>query len=301
MKPHTRRQSQAEPRHLLVVGMHTQEGMPQIKRILFPVDFSPASSGAARYAEALAGRFQAEIMLMHIVGPGEHNPPEALMPRRREQLNQFAKGDLRYFSTRIECKTGSDPAAAIEDAAKSWGADLIMIPTHGLGVFRRLLLGSVTAKVLHDAECPVWTSVHAELAPPLENVHCRKVLCAVDLSPRSRSILEWAAWLAKEYGADLGIVHAAAPWPPAYYTGEGIFSEAITDEGASMVNALKIDIGIEGEAFVGAGEPSQIVAGAVKEFGADLLVIGRHSGVSQYLGQHAYAIIRNSPCPVISI
>ncbi|HVY93331.1 MAG TPA: universal stress protein [Bryobacteraceae bacterium] len=277
--------------------------MPQIKRILFPVDFSPACSGAARYAEALAGRFQADITVLHVVGDGEHNLAETLIPQRKEKLNQFAAGDLRYFSTRVECQTANDPAAAIVSEAKRSDADLIMIPSHGLGAFRRLLLGSVTARVLHDAECPVWTSVHAETAPTLENVHCRKVLVAVDLSPRSRRIVEWAAWIAKEYDAELGIVHAAAPWPPAYYSGEAVFTEAIMNEGTNLVNALKTDIGLEAEVFTGAGEPAQIVAGAAAEFGADLLVIGRHSGseTSHYLGQHAYSIIRSSPCPVISI
>jgi nucleotide-binding universal stress UspA family protein len=41
------------------------------------------------------------------------------------------------------------------------------LPTHGLGAFRRSLIGSITAKVLHDAECPVWTGVHLAQAPPL--------------------------------------------------------------------------------------------------------------------------------------
>src|SRR6185312_8650208 len=166
--------------------------MPQIQRVLFPVDFSPACFGAARYVEALARRFGAEVMLLHIASPGGHNRPDDLLARRRDQLNKFAAGDLRYFSTCIQCMTGDDPASDIQSAAKAWNAGLIMIPSHGLGTFRRLMLGSIAAKVLHDAECPVWTSVHAENAPSPESIHCRKILCAVDLSPRSLSIISWA-------------------------------------------------------------------------------------------------------------
>src|SRR3569833_4624592 len=76
--------------------------VPQIKRILFPVDFSPACLGAARYVEALAGRVEAEVMLLHVVQPGAHSRAEDLLTSRRDQLTAFGTSDLRYFSTRTE-------------------------------------------------------------------------------------------------------------------------------------------------------------------------------------------------------
>ena len=60
-----------------------------------------------------------------------------------------------------------DASEVITKYAAEHGTDLIMMPTHGYGVFRGLLLGSVTAKVLHDAVCPVWTAVHVEETPPI--------------------------------------------------------------------------------------------------------------------------------------
>src|SRR5207245_2957797 len=53
-----------------------------------------------------------------------------------------------------------DPAAEITHYAEKNQVDLIMMPTHGYGRFRNMLLGSVTAKVLHDAHCPIWTAAH---------------------------------------------------------------------------------------------------------------------------------------------
>ena len=194
--------------------------MPQIKRILFPVDFSESCCGAARYVEAFAGHFEAEIVLVHAVGNGEHTVAEELLPGRSKQLSAFLATELKYFTTRREIGTG-DPLDVIFAAAQSSNPDLIMLPTHGLGYFRRHLLGSVTAKVLHDFQCPVWTSVHAETAPALEDLHLRRILCSVDLTASSRKILEWAGWMAGEFGADLGIIHvtadiagAAAGWLP---------------------------------------------------------------------------------------
>src|SRR3981189_1517415 len=61
-----------------------------------------------------------------------------------------------------------DPAREITDFARKQRVDLIMMPTHGYGPFRSLLLGSVAAKVLHDAECPVWTAAHAD-EPPMRS------------------------------------------------------------------------------------------------------------------------------------
>ncbi len=278
--------------------------MSPIKKILFPVDFSDGCRGAARYVEAFAGRFEARIMLLHVVGRGDILPEE-LLPVRQAQLDAFLAGELKYFTTERLCVAGDDPAREIAAAAARWHPDLIMMPTHGTGIFRRLLLGSVTAKVLHDLDCPVWTSAHSEAAPPLEQIHCRRVLCAVDLTDRGRSVLEWAAWLAGEYQAALGIVHATAPLPTAYYGWnlEQEYSQAIADNATRRIETLQTAAGAAGQVFVNSGDPASVVAGAAREFEADLVVMGRHSGtgIAGYLRHNAYAILRDSPCPVISI
>lgn len=279
--------------------------MPQITRILFPVDFSPACAGAARYAEALAGRFQAELILAHIVLSGEHNLASELLPHRQAQLNNFVRDDLRYFSTRNICMAGEEPAEMIRSLTEREKVDLVIAPTHGVGAFRRLLIGSVTAKVLHDVLCPVWTSTHAEDAPRLENIHCRKVLCALDLGEHSRDVLAWAGWFAGEYGADLGIVHVPAPWPHGYFGGEleQAYRRAVTEEAKEAIGRLQHEKGIKAEIFTAPGNPTDTVIRTAGDFAADLLITGRHStdGLSEFVGQHAYSIIGQSPCPVISI
>ncbi|HYA17109.1 MAG TPA: universal stress protein [Bryobacteraceae bacterium] len=278
--------------------------MPQIRKILFPVDFSDSSLGAARYVEYFAGQFQAEIMLLHAVGMGEHNLAEELLPQRKARLDAFLADELKYFTTERVCVTG-DAATALMDTAAAWNPDLVMIPTHGLGYFRRHLLGSVTAKALHDLRCPVWTSVHAEVAPTLENIHCRRILCAVDLTERSSFVLQWAAWLARECDATLEIVHAtpsldasAQVWAMAEE-----FQQSVRDRAHQDLATLQKEAGTNAEGIVAAGVPAAVIAGAAKEFAADLLVIGRHDseGFAGALFQNAYAILSQSPCPVISV
>jgi nucleotide-binding universal stress UspA family protein len=275
--------------------------MPQIKKILFPVDFADACVGAARYVEAFAGQFEAEIMLLHAAGKGEDGAGKT-------QLDDFLASELKSFTTHRVYAVGDhahDPARAIAETARSWQPDLVMMPTHGLGFFRSHLLGSVTAKTLHDLKCPIWTSVHAETAPPLEEIHCRKILCSVDLTERSQDILAWAAWLAGEYQASLGIVHAtvAADALTAGWHLREEFAHYAATQAKLRLDALQRDVGTAAQAFVSPGIPKSVVATAASEFQADLLVIGRHgkTGLVEDLFPNANAILRESPCPVISI
>jgi nucleotide-binding universal stress UspA family protein len=278
--------------------------MPQIKKILFPVDFSDSCQGAARYVEAFAGRFEASIMLLHAVDMGEQNLADDLVPQRQAQLDAFLVDELKYFKTERLCVPG-DASAGIVDTARRWGTDLVMMPTRGHGLFRRLLFGSITAKVLHDLDCPVWTGIHAERAPQLEDIHCRRVLCAVDLTERSQSILEWARWLAREYQAELGIVHATAELPAAYAGWNLVdeFTRCVSAQATTQIEALQAEGSTANRVFINPGDPAKVVAGAVKDFDADLLVLGRHGGggTAGFLRHNAYAILRESPCPVISV
>jgi len=277
----------------------------QFKKILFPVDFSESCRGAARYVELFAGQFEAEIMLLHVVGMGVHGLPEDLLPGRKAQLNSFLAGELKYFATRRVCKTG-DPACIIAEEARAWQPDLVMMPTHGCGFFRRFLLGSVASKVLYDLACPAWTSVHVSAAPPLENIHCRRILCGVDLGERSREILAWSAWLACEFQAELAIVQATPPIDTSeggWYLGEDFATKAL-ESVRSRIAKLKSESGTEGaHVFLKTGKFQTAIAQAATEFCADLLVIGRHGEGRSSGGTspRAYSILSHSPYPVISI
>src|ERR1700692_2096788 len=129
-------------------------------------------------------------------------------------MNTLTEGEL--FGCRgVPCITTGDPAVRIIEHARNGRHDLIMMPTHGYGPFRRFLLGSVTAKVLHDVECPVWTDTHRLHFEPRETD--ATVLCAVDLKPEMVPALQWAAEFSRSEAADLRVVHAI-PW---YEDGHG--------------------------------------------------------------------------------
>src|ERR1041384_4837633 len=194
--------------------------MLAIKHILFPIDFSERSCGAAPFVRAMAQRFGAQITLISAVSPfwqassgdlsGTIVVDTGEVKRDLEaRLNGVFVKDFAGLTVNRVAEVG-EPAEAITRYAHTQGADLIMMPTHGYGPFRTLLLGSVTAKVLHDALCPVWTATHVEAPPAINHVAGRNVLCAVDATPRSATLMQWAAEYAASTGATLRLVHAVS-------------------------------------------------------------------------------------------
>ncbi len=82
-----------------------------------------------------------------------------------------------------------------------------MMPTRGCGVLRRFLLGSVTAKVLHDVSTAVWTGIGSALAEHAPAVPYKSIVCALDETEEAEAVLRAAAALAKSYQAKLALVH----------------------------------------------------------------------------------------------
>ncbi|MBM3813707.1 MAG: universal stress protein [Acidimicrobiia bacterium] len=289
----------------------------RIKRILFPVDFSDRSDGAAHYVEALTGRFQAELILLHVVetpsflfgGPESYGAAtlnkirEDRLVEANSKLNQYLGAAVKHFDVKRALVEG-EPAHQIITYAHDNPIDLIMMPSHGFGPFRRFVIGSVTAKVLHDAHCPVWTGVHLEEAPPLEQIHCRHIVCAIDLGPQSEATVKWASSLAREYGAQLTVAHATPEveaFPARYMDSE--FAALLASRAREQVAELTRKAGVNCEIWIGSGNPAEAIRAAATESKADLVVIARGAlaaGIGR-LRTHAYAIIRNSPCPVVSV
>jgi nucleotide-binding universal stress UspA family protein len=214
------------------------------------------------------------------------------------ELEAFQREELAHIDTRRLLKDG-DPAGKIVELAQREKAGLIVLPTHGYGPFRRFILGSVTAKVLHDADCPVWTGVHLEQAPSVSAIHFGKIVAGLDLGPQSPKTLRWAAALAVEYGARLIVVHAA----PAGASAEDDWARRAAETARDEIEALKRALSVEADVVVETGDPSGVVCELARRLPASLLVIGRGSaaGVFGRLRTNAYAIIRQSPCPVASV
>jgi nucleotide-binding universal stress UspA family protein len=292
--------------------------MPSLSRILVPVEFSPRCRGAVQYAEALSCHFHCEIVLLHVVMPPLANFTsfEAMAytsagDLAREIIEQRTI-ELEAFSCSVPSDTQvrrvvleGDPTQNIVEYASAEKCDLIVMPTHGYGPFRRFLLGSVAAKVLHDAICPVWTGPHMERAPDYSTVRFQNIVCAIDVGLHSREVLCWAAGFAREFGARLSIVHAI----PSSATRLGGFyfdpdwRTQLTKTAVERIASFREEMEIEASVAIEAGETPVVVTSAVETLNADLLVIGRGSTprAHGHLPTNAYAIIRQSSCPVVAV
>jgi nucleotide-binding universal stress UspA family protein len=293
--------------------------MALVSRILMPVVFSDRCRAAARYAEALALHFRCELTFLHVVEPltASYVSTEAMVyspvadqdPARLEE----AETGLREFGppghaggipvARVVVR--GDPAREITRYAHDCGADLIVMPSHGHGPFRRLLLGSVTAKVLHDTNCPVWTGPHLEEARAPEPVCFRRILCALDNAEESREILCWAGDFARQFQAQLTIVHVVSEVPARV---EGIYFDPgvrahLIHSARHRIAAIRDELFAQADIEIEAGDIPDTVSAAASRLEADLLVIGRgrRAGVLGRLRAMAYAILRESPCPVVAV
>lgn len=278
--------------------------MISFSKILIPIDFSERCLGAARFAIPLAERFHTEITLLHVQDPPGADPDGNTdhEEHSRKQLLDFLCAALAHLDVKRVLRVG-EPAAEIVRYAKNHGSDLIMMPTHGYGTFRRRLLGSITAKVLHDADCPVWTGAHLAEGPTAEWLRPTTILSAVDDDAESEKTLVWVSALASEFKAALILVHVESRLESP---GEGYYSreyhEHVLAEAKRKMDELQCAAGTHVEVIIGAGSVAHVVCKTADDLKADLLVIGRGANeASGRLGLNTYGIIRESPCPVVSV
>jgi nucleotide-binding universal stress UspA family protein len=290
--------------------------MLPFRRILFPVDFSDASAKMAPLVRDTAQRFAADLHLVHAyelppiyygdVGSGvvPAGPPEdpdlvlSVQNALRERADCWFKGmDVR------PTVVYGQPADVIHDAVKREGIDLVVLPTHGRGTARRMLLGSVTTKVLHDLSCAVLTDTHKALDDHKPNVPFQSILCAVGVEEETPAVLRAAAALAKYYGAKLEVVHAVDTPPGAWEIDFGPYRQAVADAAEDELRRLMREAGIDAPLAILDGPPPQVIRDEAAKRKADLIVTGRGEaqGVLSQFWSRLYGIVREAPCPVLSI
>ena len=283
------------------------------RNILFPVDFSEAATAMVPYVVEMARRFNATVTLLNAFNlvpdyiPGDSESAAipyspALRELRKQREKSLEELSQAHFSSVIRTPRveDGDPVKVIEWVAQSENTDLIMMPTKGAGIFRRLLVGSITAKILHDVSCPVWTSAHEPDPARLAQAGCRSILCAVELDAEADAVFQTAALLAQVWGARICLLHVE-PSPPGHDTQllaqsvREAFEKAVSAAGVKVRDARAVRI-------VDQSVPEAIRRIAIEE-AADLVVVGRghEKGSLSRMWSQLYTIIRESPCPVLSV
>lgn len=288
--------------------------MQNIKRIVLPVDFPNVSLPVVHQAATLARHFHAEIVMLHAVtaesyaagAPASGSEPAKwdllamVLQEAQKQQDQTLAGKLDGLPIRRIVEQG-DATWAIMKTAQQENATLIMMSSHG-EMFNQFLLGSATARVLQWAGCPIWTGAHAEQTSG-QGFAIHNVLCAIDLGPRSKEAMSWAARLAAEFGASLFLVHATASaelWGPGGDYVVPKWKESLVSDATERVAKLQQEVGTKAEVFIGSGDAPKVLAETAIRTKADVLVAGCYPyGVN--LRTHGYAIICAVPIPVLSV
>lgn len=138
-----------------------------IQNILLPTDFSETALQATRYALEMARRFDARLHLLHVIeDPVVYLPMFESYPLpSRQEFETFAKERLESWivpedrgSVELEYRwVHGTPFVEIVRDARAHDIDLIVMGTHGRGMVKQLLMGSVAEKVIQKAPCPVLT------------------------------------------------------------------------------------------------------------------------------------------------
>lgn len=301
--------------------------MIEIRRILCPVDFSDYSRRALDHAIAIARWYESTVTALHVFSPAPVTAwgpgpvvfePIVLTAVDREQL----LADTKAF---IEAETApgvaieavvleGNTAAEILDQATNMSADLLVIGTHGRSGFERLLLGSVTEKVLRKARCPVLT-VPRRLpdAVPSGPVLFKRILCAVDFSESSMNALKYALSLAQEADGCLTVVHVLG----AELVGQvGIGEEHFTlaafqrqhEEEARKLLDKAVPEGAaaycKADTMLLRGKPWREILRIASDRQAELVVMGvqgRGAADLMFFGSTTQHVVREATCPVLTL
>ncbi len=294
--------------------------MIRLQRILFPTDFSASAERALDLSLLLAGAFDAELHMFHAVvlhqddphNPAHHFPDPEAIHRRLEELADSEMARLLDRGRAVEVKIkrvksrGISAAPTILDYANEWGADLIVIGTHGRRGPSHLFLGSVAEEVVSHASCPVLTARTAEpseSAGPVDSI-----LVPVDFSEHSRRSLMVGQEMATVYEAEVHALHVVERVDfPSYYRPALDSSKELARRATEALDTLVRETLGEGRArksvILGDRAAPEIAEFAERE-GSDLVVIATHGlgGLERFLfGSTAKRVVQLSPVPVLML
>jgi nucleotide-binding universal stress UspA family protein len=295
--------------------------MANISRILCPVDFSDASKHALDHAIAIARWYGARITALHVrqeivllpptllaeIGNTTAAPNHEAERRLHEWLAPVRDAGL---TADIVLRDGSNPAAHVVAVADETNTNLVVMGTHGRSGFDRLVLGSVTEKVIRKTRRPVLTVPPPAIAT--STLPFKRVLCGIDFSAPSVEALRFASSIAKASDSTLTLLHVmeypfenesvrTLPFDSAGYR------TAVKEDAAKRLEALASDELREWrspQTKLAHGKPYEQILATAAADGADLIVLGVHGRPAfdvMLFGSTTSQVIRRATCPVLTL
>lgn len=263
------------------------------RKILVPVDGSHSCFHAKMLAVSIAKKFKSKVTAVHCAShefmhpelKAQYQLPHSILHKIDEAYLQAGKKIIRnakemFKEAGIEVDarlvTYEDPAEFILQLVKDEGYDLVVIGNRAGNQSERYSLGSVTEKVARHAECPVLI---VKKKPKV-----KKLLTAVDGSKYADKALEYAVQLAKNYNANLALIHVEEDklirvGGPQVEDCIGTVGECILKDAATKVEGVSFDKKLE------YGSPAEVVIKVAKKADVDIIVVGSRglSSVRRFL------------------
>lgn len=291
--------------------------MLDVKKILFPTDFSESSMIALEHARTYASLAGAELHILHAIILHEEESDEAALSKSDGSEHKLQEAvsykldalDTRGLPTVRARKRGFSATNVILEYAQEHQIDLIVMGTHGRRGLRHLMMGSVAEEVVRLASCPVVT-VRTRRSSPAE--HLKSILVPVDFSDHSRHALRQAKILANKAGATLHLLYVfETPTYPAFYQSV----ETVVLEKLEVIHARSRH---ELQTFyrdvpgplppasyhVITGRPIQEIVKVAEQYDCDLIIMATHglTGLDRLLmGSTTENVLRVASCPVLTL
>ncbi len=199
-------------------------------KIMCAIDFSEFSRQVLVYGRSLAKRFEAKLVLCHVVSnmvlvssAGQAYIASSRIERERREdalagLNAMA--DELGFETEVLVVAGH-PADTLSETAAEMDVDLVIAATHGGSGIRRFLVGSVTDRLVKTLACPLMV-LHSQenqfFSLEDEDIGLNRILVGCDFSPDSKLAFDYGLSLAQEFQSELILAHVIRPSERVQFT-----------------------------------------------------------------------------------
>ena len=288
----------------------------QPKTILSAIDFSTFTDTIFSYSVALCKKYDATLILVHVTTDLnrllEHNETALDVEALQEANTRFAQERLEErvkdlpVENEIIIRQGT-PADIVSRLASEQQADMVIAATHGKAGFKRLLLGSVTEKLIKTLHCPllVLPAQERDFKPPaVTEMKLKKILVGCDFSPDSQLALDYGLSLAQEFQAVLCLSHVIKP---SLYKNERKGIKQLHDRLEKKLDGMIPETCRDwctAKSVLLDGEPYIALMDYAREHEVDMIVLGirGHTLWEKLLvGSTTDRLIRHSPIPVLAV
>ena len=295
----------------------------QMKNILCATDFSDFSNHTIPYGVALAKEFDAKLYICHVIdlssiaiyGEFQLNPVDQqnrIRKQAAEQLDQIIGEQPVKWEPLISVgHTADEVSRLVEEKA----IDLVIAATRGRSGLKRLILGSVTERLMRVLPCPllvVHSPEHEFVNPISQEIRLNKILVGCDFSPDSDLAFQHALSLAQEFEADLHLAHVIEPSVSSELLKPDRALSAEIQQGLhqrfteKLINMIPEDARnwCTPETRILEGQPYETLIKYAETNAMDMIVLGvRGHGLVKtlLLGSTTDRVVRHSACPVLSV